>query len=305
MKTYLRLFSVLLTLLLPLTLIGCQSEHTDTQTDRQPQIPIGVWEMSEPLTLPGESAVMSDRGFARDADGKTDREALSALLSFCRDYKTSDTLFVDDRKAMQIDGTILTNLNTHMQSAYRHLDLRYEIGGGEPPVYVGFPSAGGSGSAVSMREGFAITTEAAGHELASRGAWAFVRYVIETRTYDTQGSSISYFGAAKASLDRMFDSAENVYCLHYDPNRADLAYYGKPHQHSEQDSAPIVVSFDEDDRAAVRDLISGITTRADAYPTVYAIVYEEASAYFAGAKTLEQTVDVVASRTELYFNERK
>ncbi len=244
------------------------------------------------------------------ADGKTDREALSSLLSFCRDYKSADSLSANDRKAMQIDGSILSNLNTHLQSAYRHLDLRYEIGGGEPPVYVGFPSAGvsgsaaGNGSAVSMREGFAITKTATEHEIASRGAWAFVRFVIENRTYDTQGSSISYFGASKSSLERMFDSAEQVYCLHYDPNRADLAYYGKPHQHSEHEPAPTVISFDEDDRAAIRDLISGITIRADAYPTVCEIVYEDATAYFADAKTLAETVNIIASRVEIYFSER-
>ena len=239
------------------------------------------------------------------ADGKTDRTSLSALLSFCHDYKTADSLSADDRKLMQIEGKLLASLNTHLQSAYRHLDLRYEIGGGKAPVYVGFPSSGGNGSAISMREGFAITKTAAEHELASRGAWAFVRYVIENRAYDRQGSSISYFGAAKASLDRMFDSADTVYCLHYDQTRADLAYYGQPHTHHENEPAPTVISFDESDRAAVRDLISGITVRADAYPTVRKIVYEEASAYFSGAKTLDETVDIIASRAELYFAERK
>ncbi|MBE6657745.1 MAG: hypothetical protein E7604_04785 [Ruminococcaceae bacterium] len=237
-------------------------------------------------------------------NGKTDREALSALLSFCRNYQTSKSLSSDERGQMLTDGNILTTLQTHMQTPYRLLDSRWGTGHGEAPVYVGFPSAAGNGSAVSMREGFAITTKAAGHELASRGAWAFIRYVLENKTYDTQGTAISYFGAAKVSLERMFDSAETVYCLHYDPSRTSLAYYGQPHQHSENEPEPNIVTFDENDRAAIRDLIAGITVRADAYPMVCDMIYEEASAYFADAKSLEETVSVIASRAELYFAER-
>ena len=239
-------------------------------------------------------------------NGKTDRDALAALLSFCRDYPTSDTLSSDDRKAMLKSGQILTTLQTHLLNPYFYLDSRYEIGGGIPPVYVGFPSADGNGAAISMRRGFAITKAAAEHETASRGAWAFIRYVIENQTYDDQGARGSYFGASKASLDRMFDSAEHLYCIHCDEARGTLSYYGQyGHTHNENEPEPNVISFDDDDRMAIRDLLSGITVRADALPVVCEIIYEEASAYFANAKTLDETITVIASRAEIYFAEKQ
>lgn len=104
---------------------------------------------------------------------------------------------------------------------------------------------------------------------------------------------------------RFFDSAEEVYCIHYNQDNASLSYYGTPgHTHSENEPQPTVITFDEEDRRTVRDLISGITVRADALPDVCDIIYEDASAYFAGAKTLDETVSVIVSRTELYFSER-
>ena len=240
------------------------------------------------------------------ASGQTEREALSALLSFCRDYPTSDDLSTDDRTAMLKSGKILTSLKSYLNNPYQCLDSRYEIGGGDSPVYVGFPSADGNGSAVSMRTGFAITKAAAEHELASRGAWAFVRYVIEHHRYDDQGSRVSDFSSAKISLDRLFDSADDVFCIHFDENRGELAYYGKHgHTHNETTPSPNVITFDDADRAAMRELLCGITVRADAYPVVCEIVYEEASAYFAGAKTLEETVTIIASRAEIYFSEKQ
>ena len=240
------------------------------------------------------------------ADGKTDRASLSALLSFCREYPTANTtLSADDRTAMLKNGSLLTTLKPYLGNPYHYLDTKYEIGGGTAPVYVGFPSADGNGSAISMRRGFAITKAAAEHELASRGAWAFVRYVLENHSFDNQGSRASDFCSAKASLDRLFDSADDVFCIHFDEARGKLAYYGAyAHTHTETQPAPTVISFDDDDRKTIFDLLSGITVRADAYPVVTSIVYEEASAYFAQAKTLEETVAIIASRAELYFAEK-
>ena len=70
MNFHLRPLSVFLILLLLLSFIGCQRDTTDPKPDRQPTIPTGVWEMSAPLTLPGDSTPMSGRGFARGLDGE-------------------------------------------------------------------------------------------------------------------------------------------------------------------------------------------------------------------------------------------
>ena len=238
-------------------------------------------------------------------NGKAERDALTALLSFCREYRPSETLSADERSSMLKSGQILTTLRPHLSSPYQLLDSRWGICGGEMPVYVGFPSAGGNGSAVSMREALAITTATAEHETVSRGAWEFVKFALQNKTYSDQGASITYFHSSKESLERHFDSAGLVYCIHYNADRPGLSYYGAAgHTHNENEPAPSVITFDDDDRDTIRSLIDGITVRADAYPEVCEIIYEEASAYFAGAKTMEETVSVIVSRTELYFSER-
>ena len=64
-----RILSLVLVSFLLLTCIGCHRDNTDTDVDRQPQIPTGVWALSEPMTLPSAFSAGSNRGFTRDADG--------------------------------------------------------------------------------------------------------------------------------------------------------------------------------------------------------------------------------------------
>ncbi len=56
--------------------------------------------------------------------------------------------------------------------------------------------------------------------------------------------------------------------------------------------------------AKFAELLDGANTSLDDRSTVWSIISEDASAYFAGAKTLDETVKIIQNRVETYIAEQ-
>ena len=61
----------------------------------------------------------------------------------------------------------------------------------------------------------------------------------------------------------------------------------------------------EEDRAELMAIFETATLVADSDTEILDLIREDVSAYFAGAKTLEETVDIVQSRVSIYVSETR
>ena len=62
--------------------------------------------------------------------------------------------------------------------------------------------------------------------------------------------------------------------------------------------------FSEEEEEILDTLLNGATVRNQRINAVRTIVYQELGGYFADQKTLDQTIDVIQNRVQLYLNEQ-
>lgn len=144
--------------------------------------------------------------------------------------------------------------------------------GGEDFSYVGFPAEGDSNGALlePIRE-FAICHSSHHRE----GAWAFVRSFL---TEEAQESGQYGFPVLQKAFERLYEIA-----------------------HTSKSTEEDVLTREQADK--VYSLVTGTTQVKRALTEIEAILTEEISVYYAGARTLEDTVAVIQNRVNVYVSE--
>lgn len=184
-------------------------------------------------------------------------------------------------------------------------------------AYPGFPSSGGAGSSFTLYESMAISTSCE----AKEAAWAFVRrqlfpYSNVTGWYTNSGLPFYFIGFA---INReTFEEQMRIGAEYWtDPYTGEIFKdaNGEPVEYT---YAGIGVGYPGDivltaclltpSEAQLErfwtlyDSIDQITGRNDA---LLDIVMEQADVYFAGDKSLDETVRLIQNRASLYVNENR
>lgn len=240
---------------------------------------------------------MSADSFIDYKSGKCsfDSEKFMRLLEFADSFPSSAELALDDSFWSSLDVMYLdesTLLMMPMISCYGDY-FCYEHGYfGEIVTAVGFPSVSGEpGSAIFTNTGFAISAKSKDPD----GAWQFVRTMLlpefqnETEDFPVRKSALE--SKAKKEMSLNDDDYYNAMITMGDLSLTSTKFVsqiGKPSQ---------------EDIDRINNLVTSVSRQELYNSTIREIVSEEASAYFAGNKSAQQTAEMIQNRVTLYLTE--
>lgn len=213
-------------------------------------------------------------------------EYFKELLIFAKEY---DPDFSEGGLSQNIrNGNIV--LSVGLITSVADYQIQSELYGGKLS-FVGYPTAGGSGTAVSFRGNeLAINAKAENQEVA----WEFVKY------YLLNGYTGEGFPVVTAQFDKvmaesmeptMITSVEGTYEV------AKGTYQGKG-------TYIEVFTATQADVEAVKKLVEEADNRYEYNTEILNIITEEAEGYFVGQKDLEQTTEIIQNRVQLYLQEQ-
>ena len=178
-----------------------------------------------------------------------------------------------------------------MQSVDGMLRIEAMFGSGTDVIFVGYPCDSGSGSYPVVGTAFSVSEKT----LLGEGCVEFLTYVLENmKTHSGIPMSEKRFSAEA------------------DAAKSEPHYYGDRYYTADEitdemlrDGVVVKLDFTDRDEARLRELINNLSPLPNGYDFVRAIISEEASMYFAGDKTLDETVKIIQNRVETYVSERK
>ncbi len=243
-----------------------------------------------------ESVIIDHEVAAYKADDLHVEQLLYEGMGFVGEYRSGNTrLYSNGSNVSYGKGSIghpSTILNLLVNFFKDHESLSF----------IGYPmpdASCGNGTAVTPMLQFGLTASAAHTD----GAWEFMREYLsymETREQSNTYENDNVYGlpCTYASLDALLD--------YYEGRRYLIA--GGP---SIQESGPIdsgssgPFHFDADPRVRgiLTELLETTTRRYSGNTAVMEIIYEEASAYYGGIRTVEETVGIMQSRVGIWLAE--
>ncbi|MBO4688580.1 MAG: extracellular solute-binding protein [Clostridiales bacterium] len=151
--------------------------------------------------------------------------------------------------------------------------------------FIGFPSASGSGFGATANMSIAISSFSKHKE----EAWDFVMYLLETDAQVDLGDGYG-IPVNRAALDEKVEKQiEEVEKMNQNTQNDPLA--GPPE------------TIEDADIAMYIDQIEHIDRKIATYPAILAVVKEEAAAYFAGQKSVDDVASVIQNRVMLILQE--
>ena len=214
-----------------------------------------------------------------------DGEYFKSVLTFVKEYKGTWPKSIEDvregRKLMTIG--IIFNVASYQ--------IEKEIYGGELG-FIGCPTASGSGTAVSFR-GDNLSVNARSDK--QQEAWQFVKYYLMNGYEDGQGLPV-----LKEEFDRSLERAmEDDYLIDEFGNSYRMQ---KGSWYVGSDGISVYAATQED-VDAVRALVETAQNRYDYHTVLLNIIEEEAAAYFAGQKSVDDVAKIIQSKASLYLQE--
>jgi ABC-type glycerol-3-phosphate transport system substrate-binding protein len=172
----------------------------------------------------------------------------------------------------------------------------YEAMFGGPVTYKGFPREDGIGNVVYVSSNLGMSTACKNKD----GAWSFLRTLL-TEEYQMSGDIWS-FPISKAAFDKKLERAmEKETVTDENGNEVEVSksgigvdgFFVELYAVTREQADQILAVIDSADSAIVFD------------ESVMDIIKDEATAYFAGEKTAEETVALIQNRVSLYISEQK
>ncbi|MBQ9135344.1 MAG: extracellular solute-binding protein [Lachnospiraceae bacterium] len=168
---------------------------------------------------------------------------------------------------------------------------------GEPVTLIGFPAEEGNGAAVVANSQYAIAARSSHKE----GAWEFLRYYL-TEEYQTDEDEMNWRLPVykEAILDKLEAAQERPY---WEDEEGNKEYYDQYFWAGGEEFILEPLSKEEAD--ALYEYICSVDMAYSYDENLYLIVEEEAAAYFAGQKSVEEVVEIIQSRAQVYINESR
>ena len=177
------------------------------------------------------------------------------------------------------------------------INLKY-IYGDEEYVIKGYPNETGNGSNILNSDFFAINSKSPNKE----GAWEFIKFYLsdEIQLYQTTlpitNSFLSYI--LDDYLSKYFYTQKNYI------STGAIQMLDEPIEQSRRDDYDDFY-FTETDATEIKRFLNEVPVVPKYDNTVFEIIYEEISAFFADAITAEQCAGYIQNRVQLYLHEQK
>lgn len=177
-------------------------------------------------------------------------------------------------------------------------DCKYQIKGyiGEEVTFVGFPTEDSNGSVISSSGNMYMISAKSKH---IDGAWQFVRQFL-TEEYQNSDANYSMPVLKSAFLERAKRATERSYWTDEDGNKQ---YYDDTWYINGEEI--ILEPFTQEEVDAICEFIYTVN-RTDYYSEdIMNIITEEAEAFFTGQKSVQEVVDIIQSRAQIFVNENR
>jgi len=219
-----------------------------------------------------------------------DSEEFRELLEFSNSFPLEQ---LPDEDLTLENGGILLYTPWDISHVSDYTYIRQDFGGGEITC-IGYPGEYGCGTMLDVdRCAFGISA-LSGHK---EGAWEFLEYMMTDDTLLTRD-----FPVNKALLERNF----------LDAMGQDYVYDAEGNIVLDEDGKPLVRELYttklgcwpvQEDVDAVRRLLEAAEPTNLSWGNIFNIINEEAAPYFYGQKTLDEVVDIIQRRAQLYVSE--
>ena len=188
-----------------------------------------------------------------------------------------------DQKTHILNTEYLRNFEDFRRKEIQHNPQRIQY------TYIGFPGVGGSGALINnntLEMRFAITSQSENKE----GAWQFIRYFLgdEYQNQVATGSA-QEFPVKSSALELQAENATK-------PISAD----GR-----DEDGIFTVPGLSEARVDELMEYLKSLNQTVKRYGEVYNIVVEEAGAFFAGQKTVQDVAKTIQGRVWIYLAEQQ
>jgi len=232
-----------------------------------------------------------------------DNDTFRSVLEAAKNIREAAVLDDVSYKGASNEALVANGVNKFM---YTRLDSIQKFVGFEKAVdrefsLIGWPTPDGScGSQLVPAARFGISSNAACRE----GAWEFIRFMISD-TEVQEDISNSAFPISRAAFDAQVKALREPFSefagSEIIPGENGGFYADGVFYDIEYDPTPLA---SEKQIGKIYGLLDEIRSINESYNVVYPIVYEEASAYFAGDRGLDDTVRLIQSRISIYVAEQ-
>lgn len=264
----------------------------------------GKWAIFNILTEATMSHFIDTKKGTCSFDSDEFRNILEFSNSFPETISFLGTLTADEQKdyqndymKMYRDDRVMLN-NSYISTVGEMLSNEVSMGAGEELSYIGYPTYEGSGALLSVRASYAIFQ---GSQLKD-GAWEFVKFMIfggddsADRWYDA-------FPISRAGFENMKKGSMKQHFF-FNYNGGWSSWGGDSEVNREERDDGIYRDVYPEDLEKIEKLIEGATVKMLIDDTVQEMIHEEISMYFAGDKSLDETVKVIQSRVGTYVAEK-
>lgn len=217
------------------------------------------------------------------------------VLKFCNGF--SDHLEItDDFSVKQIfleDKALLLPIS--MRTVYDICRVEH-IFGEEEVTFIGFPVDGKNGTMIQSCGPVLAISRSSAHKDA---AWEFVSWLLSPSAQEELPSG---YPVCRKALEEQISQALEI---EYEINAEGVQEQVVRQQVIFEGEDPIdIYCITPRQSEQLITLIEQAETTSQSDPKIYGIFFEEADYYFNGAKSLEETVDVIQSKIYIYVNEK-
>ncbi len=225
-----------------------------------------------------------------------DSEEFVRLLKFAGKFplKTRSGLLQEDNDSWVRSNRQLMG-EFYLTSVESYMDTRYGIYG-EEIVFTGFPGNGKSGPVIYCPYYLGIC-----HESKNKDAcWDFIRtYYLD----EYQQSLSNNFPVSKSALELQFKKAMQPQYTTYTDEKGNTVTEQVENSFEINGSRIVIPLPSDDDISQVLQYIEEADKRTCVDAHISSIIKEEAGAYLNGAKSAEQTADIIQRRVKIYIKE--
>ena len=194
------------------------------------------------------------------------------------------------------DRTLLNELWLSNFMSYRDTEVSVF---GEPFTFVGFPSSDNNGHIFSPSLGLSVTSGS----YYKDGCWEFIKTFLGEEYQMAITSSESYytyrFPALKAAYEPLFENAMSK--PYYLDENGEKIYYDRTTYIGDVEITLEPLTQEECDK--IYNFVTSVTRIASPDEQIATIISENAAAYWAGQKTIEDVCNVIQSKISLYVSE--
>ncbi|MDR1329616.1 MAG: hypothetical protein LBK23_08460 [Oscillospiraceae bacterium] len=239
--------------------------------------------------------------FSKRFPMEIDYNAMNDASAYMERERDMETTFPEER-------TLLMNYTVYGPRVARDMDFMF----GEKSALVGYPTTGDNGNVISPWGGYAITAASQNKDIA----WEFICDVI-THADDEDNKPSSIFNGmsinknvfeakARAEMipleDRDFENGvQTIRPYPEGGSSGNILYSADDIDKTDPFFDNYALTQDDVDRAT--RAITGARTLFSTDEQISAIIMEEAQAFWSGAKSAEETANIIQSRVSLYVSE--